>query len=134
MVNVDSVCASLTVEQIETRLPLVSKIAVDLVDTWAQVLETRSALENSLRPNAASGEADNVGELTEQLDRMVQRVQGYLLEVTQLGGTFQEYRRGIVNFPMTRDGRSVLACWVPGEETIRGWHESHETVAQRKSL
>ena len=133
MLQVDSVSPVLTVKQMDERLPLVERIASDLVDTWGVVLRMRAALERGA-VSIVNAEAKSTEELTEELERMVQRVQGYLKELQQLGGTFQEYRRGVVNFPMVRSGRMVLACWIPGESTIRGWHESHETVVQRKSL
>ncbi|MEM7263179.1 MAG: DUF2203 family protein [Planctomycetota bacterium] len=125
--------ASLTLEEIEGRLPLVRRIASDLVQTWRHVLQTRLELE-AMQRDAADQDADAIHDLAAELDRSVRRVQGYLAEVEQLGGCFQEYRRGVVTFPMQFDGRTVLACWMSGEDRVLGWHEKNETINQRRAF
>ncbi|MCA8962708.1 MAG: DUF2203 family protein [Planctomycetes bacterium] len=131
MFQVSAAAPVLTVSQIQDRLPLVRRIAGDLVSAWARILRTRSELE-ACQISSGAEQRDMEQELVEQLDRLVSRVQGLIGEVEQLGGSFQEYRRGVVNFVTERDGRHVLACWVPGESELRGWHEPNETAEQCK--
>ncbi|MCA8962709.1 MAG: DUF2203 family protein [Planctomycetes bacterium] len=128
----------MTARDVDARIPLLERIVGDLSGHWARILEARGMLEraeSAAREAGASYTAqDRVDEIVEELNRLVDRVNGCIQEVEQLGGTVQEYKRGVVTFPMRRNGRLVLASWRRGEPQLAHWHELHECFAYRKSL
>ncbi len=123
---------------INARLPLIESIVGDLSRHWAEILETRATLERAeakaREDNATYREQDHVEDVIDNLNRLVDRVNSYIREVESLGGTVQEYKRGVVTFPMRRDGRTVLASWRRGEPCVGFFHELHECFSHRKSL
>lgn len=42
--------------------------------------------------------------------------------------------RGLVDFPARHRGRTVLLCWVEGEEDLGWWHEPEAGFAGRRRL
>ena len=42
--------------------------------------------------------------------------------------------RGLVDFPVLREGREVYLCWLLGETTIEFWHDIDAGFAGRQPL
>ena len=98
-------------QDLDQRLPLVRGIMNDLVRTWEQVLGARARLEAvDMRPQGRERD-DATADLTEELNRNIDRINGYIAEIEALGGMVEEFRRGVVNFPVLHDERVVMACW-----------------------
>lgn len=119
-------------QDLDQRLPLVNRIMRDLVRTWEGVLTARAQLELVETQPAGRVRDDEASDLTDALNRSIDRINGYIAEVEALGGMVQEFRRGVVNFPVQHDGRVVMACWRPDETQVTAWHELHETFSERK--
>lgn len=117
---------------LDDRLPLVRRIMDDLVQTWEVILGARARLESVEMQSPGRERDDATADLTEELNRNIERINGYIAEVEALGGMVQEFRRGVVNFPVLHDDRVVMACWSVGSERIDAWHELHETYQERK--
>ena len=47
---------------------------------------------------------------------------------------FEEFKRGIINFPTLYHGRKVFLCWHPGEDRVSHWHELDETFSDRAKI
>ena len=128
-----------TPDEANRMLPLVSRIADDIVATYARVHEALKAFE------AEKGRQDEIESITEsddarldKLDREVaaqlDRFQGLIEEIEALGGTVKDYERGCVDFYGDLDGEIVYLCWQRGEEVICHWHRLEEGFASRKAI
>jgi len=130
--------AELSLDEINARLPLVESVVADISRYWIEILDARGELERA-EERVEEGQAtyrdqDRVDAIVDELNRLVDRVNGYIREIEQLGGTVQEYKRGVVSFPIKRGARTVLASWRRGEPAIGFFHEFHECFAQRRPL
>ena len=131
-----------TPDEANRMLPLVSRIADDIVATYAKVHQALRELE------AAKARADEAGtsggdpldgpSLLTRLDTEVARLldlfQGLVEEVEALGGTVKDYERGCIDFYGEVDGEIVYLCWQRGEDTISHWHALDEGYANRHQI
>lgn len=46
----------------------------------------------------------------------------------------KDLQRGLVDFPATRDGRTVFLCWELGESSVAYWHEVDAGYDHRQPL
>ena len=122
-----------TVEQANRMLPLVRKIAQDIVDQYARWRETVAACEVA----AASGRGAGLGD-AERLQREAQslaaEIEGYIAELNGLGVESKGLEMGLVDFPGEIDGRAVYLCWRIGESEVTHWHEIDAGFAGRQPL
>jgi hypothetical protein len=122
-------------DEANRMLPLVSRIADDIVGTYAEVnralqefesckagAETDASLETTLR--------EKDGAVAQVLDRF----QGLIEEIEALGGTVKDYERGFVDFYGEVDGEIVYLCWQRGEDHIGHWHRLDDGFSKRKPL
>ncbi len=125
----------LSLEEANERLPLVSRIMSDLVTTWREISERRSALESlNSAPQISDEYETELAALLEELSRMVAKVNQYVEEIKGLGGVISEFRRGIVTFPGELEGREVAFSWSPGEEQFLHFHETYESYLKRRAI
>lgn len=122
--------AILSRNEVQARLPLLNRIAADVARSWQAVLTIRGNLDRAERAEQTVLAEDLREELTFQVDR----VNRYIEEIEALGARLQEYRRGVLNFPIEHDGRVVLACWLPEDTRVTHWHETHESFDARRSF
>jgi hypothetical protein len=57
-----------------------------------------------------------------------------LAEIDEIGVVVKDLDQGLLDFPATLEGRSVLLCWKMGEKEIGFWHSTEEGFAGRKPL
>ena len=125
-----------TVETANKALPLVRVIVQDIVDLYSDVREREQRL-SSLRRGATGkppqGSGDPYGEEVEQirteLEKDVEKLEGFVEELTELGVEFKDPVMGLVDFPGTIDGQEVYLCWKLGEPAVEFWH-THEAGFQ----
>ena len=55
-------------------------------------------------------------------------------ELSELGVVVKDLDAGLVDFPSSRDGESVLLCWQLGEDAVCWWHGLEEGFAGRKPI
>ena len=72
--------------------------------------------------------------LRRQLNLLIDRINGYIREIEDLGCFVQEFKRGVINFPTLYVGRKVFLCWRPGDEEVRYWHELDESFTERTPI
>ena len=65
---------------------------------------------------------------------LIDRINGYIREIEDLGCFVQEFKRGVINFPTLYVGRKVFLCWRPGDEEVRYWHELDESFTERTPI
>ena len=128
-----------TPDEANRMLPLVSRIADDVVATYARVHEALKSFETE------KGRQDDLETLSDQeharldkLDREVaaqlDRFQGLIEEIEALGGTVKDYERGCVDFYGDLDGEIVYLCWQRGEDAISHWHRLEEGFSSRRAI
>lgn len=124
-----------TVDEANRMLPLVTRIAEDIVATYAEVDHSLKAYENA----KAEADHDPAGEpelrrsdaaVSEVLDRF----QGLIQEIEALGGTVKDYEQGFIDFYGDVGGEIVYLCWTRGETSISHWHRLEEGFAKRRDL
>jgi hypothetical protein len=126
--------ATFTVEDANRTLPLIRRIVSDAVrDYWRWQDKVREYEE--VAANRVPGEP---GEEAERLEREAQQlareIDGYLVEIRQLGVEMKGFDTGLVDFPAEIDGKPVLLCWQLGEESVQYFHEEDAGFAGRRPL
>lgn len=123
-----------TVERADRALPLLRRIAADLVRTYT---EWRGLVERFELASSGATPARPAAEL-ELLQRSIQRaaeeIEGFLRELEQLGVECKAMDRGLFDFPAERDGRPVYLCWLLGEPAVTHWHELDAGFGGRQPL
>ena len=118
-----------TLIQANRALPLVSRIVADVVKTHDHAM----AIQAKIDPKPGKGKPVPAAAHAE-LDAAMDRLQDYVSELTAIGCELKDYRTGLVDFVGRHEGRDVLLCWRPGEDTIRYWHEMKAGFAGRKPV
>ena len=124
-----------TPDEANRMLPLVSRIADDIVDTYAEVNRTLQAFEAA----KALAESDPTRETElrrrdEDVARVLDRFQALIEEVEALGATVKDYENGGIDFYGEVDGEIVYLCWRRGEDEIRYWHRLEEGFSKRRPI
>ncbi len=123
-----------TVDEANKTLPLVRRIVSDVVrDYWRWQDKVREFEEI-----AATRHADEPNEDADRIEREAQQIardiDGYLVEIRQLGVQMKGFDTGLVDFPSEREGKRVLLCWQLGEDSVQYWHDEDEGFAGRQPL
>lgn len=67
-------------------------------------------------------------------DKALQETRDTLAEIEEIGVQVQDLEEGLLDFPCTIDGTTVMLCWKLGEELITHWHSTDDGFAGRKPL
>jgi hypothetical protein len=67
-------------------------------------------------------------------EKVLQRVNDALAEITASGVQVKDLDIGLLDFPCERDGELVLLCWKLGEPRVAHWHGLEEGFAGRKPI
>ncbi|MBM4074557.1 MAG: DUF2203 family protein [Planctomycetes bacterium] len=130
-----------SLESANRMLPLIRVIVSDIVDLYRDVREREERLRGLGRgdsSDSSKSEADPYGEEVEQvrieLEKDVDRLQGYLDELQDLGVEFKDPIMGLVDFPAMFDGEEIHLCWKLGEPTISHWHRRDTGYSGRQKI
>jgi hypothetical protein len=126
-----------TVEQANACLPLVRRIAADMVALSRELIERRRSLDRLMagrQPSGGDFYGDEVAQIQQELLKDAQRLEGYWEELTQLGAEPKDAPQGLVDFPARIEGRLVYLCWKYDEPEILFWHELEAGFAGRQPL
>lgn len=118
-------------EEANRMLPLLKQVVSDLMKTWTEIIHQRTRLELIEKRGT---ESDQIDELKQVLNRLIERINGYIREVEDLGCFVEEFKRGVINFPSLYLGRKVFLCWCPGDPEVRYWHELDESYNERSVI
>jgi len=119
---------TLTIEQVNQRLPLVAVIVRDIVALHVDILSRKSRLKTIHRRRRSSSGAVNVYEeevqqMEAELIQDEQRLEGFTAELLAIGGHLTDPASGAVDFASELSGRDpVWLCWRPGDQFIKFWH------------
>jgi hypothetical protein len=67
-------------------------------------------------------------------DKALQETQDTLTEIDEIGVQVKDLEKGLLDFPCTMEGQTVLLCWKLGEKQIEYWHSPEEGFAGRKRI
>lgn len=116
-----------TLERANRALPLVRRIVADIVAQHKKVCE----LEETCHTLAEEGDG---AESRERLRVELEHVRQLAEELSAVGCELKDWRRGIVDFPTSYQGREVEFCWRIGEEKIEYWHELDDGFHARRMI
>lgn len=117
-----------TIAEARKTLPYVKLIANDIMSTWQEIIIKRKLMEEKDK-----AKLDTTNEKTE-LNLLIDKINGYIKEVEDLGCFAQEFRRGIIVWPSLRNGEKIFLCWSVGEDNIMYWHRLDETFKDKQAL
>jgi hypothetical protein len=123
-----------TVEQANRMLPLVRRIVRDIVDAhqaWTRAVQLYETAATFTRADAPSSQH---AALEAEVKRLAAEIEGYLVELRELGVDFKGFEQGLVDFPGEREGRVVCLCWKLDEDEVRFWHEVTDGYAGRQAI
>ena len=122
-----------TAERANRALPLVRRIADDLVRTYAQwrTLVAKFEVVSIGVTLAATAEAER---LQREVQRAASDIEDFVQELTELGVECKSIESGLFDFPCERDGRIVYLCWLHGERAVEHWHEIDGGFAGRQQI
>ena len=123
-----------TVEEANRTLPLVSRIADDIVQFYAKWQEAVRAFEIASAGVHADRPDDKATALQSEAQRLAADIAGFVRELEQLGVEFKGYDLGLVDFPSQLGDRTVYLCWRLGEPDVRFWHEVDGGFAGRQPI
>lgn len=108
-------------------LPLVRAIVSDIVELYPEVRDREERLNRITRGRPKDSRPDDpyseeVEQVRQDLERDVERLQGFIDELQELGVEFKDPVMGLVDFPAKRDGKEICLCWKLGEPAVDFWH------------
>lgn len=106
-----------SIAQAEATLPYVSRVALDIVDSYEQVIELRHELEYM--------DEGALYDLTRgEYDVAMERLGVLVDELHAVGAELRDFEHGRVHFPGTHLDRNVSLVWQPGESSILHWADA----------
>lgn len=130
----DETARTFTVEQANSMLPLVRRIAEDIVQDYARWREQVDVLEVVAAGRRADSPPDEAERVQADAQRLAADIERYVQELRELGVEFKGFDMGLVDFPAEIDGRIVYLCWQLGEDEVEHWHEVDAGFAGRQRL
>ncbi len=124
-----------TPDEANRMLPLVSRIADDIVASYADVNRALQAFDTEkARAESDPSREPILRERDAAVAATLDRFQGLIEEIEALGGTVKDYERGMIDFYGEVDGEIVYLCWQRGEDSIGHWHRLEEGFGKRREL
>jgi hypothetical protein len=129
---------SFTLEEAESLLPVLESLLraaidgkelIEAVDNEFQEVAHRVFLNGGTFLNVV-----HLARRKAEREKTVQRVKDSLAEIDATGVQVKDLEMGLLDFPCSVEGRTVLLCWKLGEKGITHWHGTSEGFAGRKPI
>ena len=124
-----------TLDQANKTLPLVRKIVSDITSlhpVWRDLVYRYELVAAQSDPKW--GESTEQVALRTQIEAVARQINGYMVELGEIGCVFKGFEEGLVDFYGQLDGRDMFWCWKQGEERISHWHELEAGFAGRQPI
>jgi len=120
-------------------LPLVRVIVSDIVELFRDVRDREERLNGLRRGETGNSDrtdpySEEVEQIRSDLEKDVEKLQGFVDELQELGVEFKDPVMGLIDFPAMMDGEEVCLCWKLGEPTIAHWHTRESGYSGRQPL
>ena len=111
------------------RTAITGKQEIEVIDREFQELAHRVFLSGGTYLNVVKLAARKA-----EREHIAQRVKDAVTEIHATGVQVKDLDIGLLDFPCTVDGETVLLCWKLGESRITHWHGMSEGFAGRKPI
>ena len=123
-----------TVEQANRMLPLVRRIAADIVRDYRSWQDAVAAFELAAAASTAGDPDPRAAQLQREAQRYAADIDGYVRELAALGVECKSLDLGLVDFPGEVAGEPAFLCWKLGEPAVEWWHRRDSGFAGRRRL
>jgi hypothetical protein len=124
-----------SVNEANRMVPLVARIADDIVSTYGEVNRALQAYEEAKALTSKDDSRDaELRRRDAEVAEVLERFQGLILEIEALGGTVKDYEQGFIDFYGDVGGEIVYLCWSRGESNVSHWHRLDEGYGKRRDL
>lgn len=124
-----------TLDEANRTLPLVRRIVTDitaLYPRWRDLVYRYELIAARSHPDR--GESAEQIDLRTEIEAVAREINGYLVELDEIGCVFKGFEHGLVDFYGRIDDRDILWCWKLGEPAIAHWHELETGYAGRQPV
>jgi hypothetical protein len=115
-----------TVARANKALPLVAKIAADVVARHAEL--------EQLEAERRTAKFEALETVERRIFDAQGRIEHHVNELAQLGVELKDTRKGLVDFTARRDGEPICLCWMHGEPRVAWWHPVETGFAGRRPV
>lgn len=122
-----------TIEQANRTLPFVRRVVQDIVADYRDWKELVSRYELLSAPSRDEESPEQLA-IRNDIERLAERISGYIDELSSIGCLFKGFEDGLVDFYGRRDGRDIFLCWRLGEPAVIYWHELDAGFAGRQPV
>jgi len=125
-----------TLASANRMLPLIRVIVGDIVELF-QDLKGREERLGALREGhdkSSSPVGLDGDEIRADLEKDVEKLQGFVEELQELGVDFKDPVLGLIDFPAIMDNQEVCLCWRLGEPAIVHWHARDAGYSERQTI
>lgn len=126
-----------SVDQANGTLPLVSRIAKDIVEGHKDLYGAKreyQELKGQVAGDPTKEQGIEMHRLEEEAEEMQGRIQACLRELEMIGCELKDFEMGLIDFPAELDGKPILLCWKLGEKKVSFWHPTDGGYAGRQPL
>lgn len=133
-VNAVADTRSWTPERANRALPLVRRIADDIVRHYAEWQSLVQRFEVAAARSTVDAPDTDAEQLAREVQRVATEIEGFVQELVALGVECKSMESGLFDFIGEMDGRPVYLCWQRGESAVTHWHELDAGFAGRQPL
>jgi hypothetical protein len=124
-----------TLDEALALLPVVRQLLSEIQAAKREMDERSAELNRLLSLTEGNGHLAADVASTRQGVRMAgARLESLIAELDGIGVQLKGIEQGLVDFPSEREGRTVLLCYLLGEDTIAWWHELDTGFPGRQPL
>jgi hypothetical protein len=113
--------------------PLVERMAAHR-RAHVAALTRREELEGRIRGNGGDIPPATLAAAAGEVESEARELAHAIDEIAAHGAQVKDIDEGLIDFPATRRGETVLLCWKLGEDEIRYWHTVEDGFAGRREL
>lgn len=115
-----------TLDEANRSLVLVRRIVADIVGGYQKLMELQETLE--ALPTSSREQCESTRRV---LIQTIERLQGHLEELEEVGVELRDWALGVVDFPCTFNGRQIMLTWQHGEAGVGHWHDVADSYTNR---
>ena len=134
----DRVGKTFTLSEAQTMLRVLEALLRRAQTAGEQVVELEAEMQQLSQRIFLSGglnvDVASAARRRAHRDKATQEAKDTLAEIEAIGVEVQDLEQGLLDFPCTMDGKTVMLCWKLGEDAIAHWHEPEDGFAARKPL
>ncbi|MDR3773248.1 MAG: DUF2203 domain-containing protein [Terracidiphilus sp.] len=127
-----------TLEEAQSLLPVLESLLKRAIEGKQAAEQVESGLAELARRIFLSGgmrvDVGSVAKQRAELETHLVRVRESIAEIDSIGVQVKDLDGGLLDFPCSLDGQTVLLCWRMGEPAIEHWHTVEAGFQGRQPL